>query len=64
MIEVFKANLQGRTARDQAVVLVALCVGGMVLARALDDQTLANDFLGATHKFALKTTGWRDGRGR
>ena len=64
MIEVFKANLQGRTARDQAVVLVALCVGGMAIARALDDQTLANDFLGTTHKFALKTTGWRDGRGR
>ena len=64
MIGVFKANLQGRTARDQAMVLVALCVGGMVVARALDDQTLANDFLGTTHKFALKTTGWRDGRGR
>jgi len=62
MIEVFEANLQGRTARDQAVVLVALCVGGMVLARALDDQTLANDFLGTTRKFALKTSGWRDGR--
>ena len=46
------------------LVLVALCVGGMVLARALDDRTLANDFLGTTHKFALKTTGWRDGRGR
>jgi AcrR family transcriptional regulator len=64
MIDVFKANLQGRAARDQAVVLVALCVGGMVLARALDDQTLAHDFLGTTHKFALKTTGWLDGRGR
>ena len=64
MIEVFKANLQGRRARDRAVVLVALCVGGMVLARALDDQTLANDFLGATHKFALRTTGWLDGRDR
>jgi hypothetical protein len=64
MIEVFKANLQGRMARDQAVVRVALCVGGMVVARALDDQTLANDFLGTTHKFALKTAGWLDGRGR
>jgi len=64
MIEVFKANLKGRGARDEAIVLVALCVGGMVLARALDDRDLANDFLETAHKRALEATGWRDGRGR
>jgi len=64
MIQVFRANLKGRGARDEAMVLVALCVGGMALARALDDQDLANDFLGTAHKHALQTTGWRDGRGR
>jgi len=58
MIQVFKANLKGRAAREQAMVLVALCVGGMVLARALDDQVLARDFLGSARKHALKTTGW------
>jgi AcrR family transcriptional regulator len=63
MATVFKANLKGRAARDQAMVLVSLCVGGMVLARALDDQDLANDFLETAHKHALKTTGWRDRRG-
>jgi AcrR family transcriptional regulator len=58
MIQVFKANLKGRVAREQAMVLVALCVGGMVLARALDDQVLAHDFLGTARKHALKTMGW------
>ena len=62
MVDVFKTNLKGRGARDQAMVLVALCVGGMVLARALDDKDLAKDFLDTAHKHALKTTGWRDGR--
>ncbi len=64
MIEVFKANLEGRAARDQAMVLVSLCVGGMVLARALDDQDLANDFLATAHRHALKTTGWLNRSGR
>lgn len=64
MIEVFKANLEGRAARDQAMVLVSLCVGGMVLARALDDQDLADDFLATAHRHALKTTGWRNRGGR
>ena len=64
MIEVFKANLKGRAPREQAMVLVALCVGGMVLARAMDDQVLAHDFLETTRKHALKTTGWGEGRGQ
>lgn len=60
MVKVFKTHLKGRAARDRAMVLVTLCVGGMVLARALDDQDLANDFLETAHKHALKTTGWGD----
>ena len=58
MIAVFRANLKGRAARDHAMVLVALCVGGMVLARALDDRDLAADFLATAHRHALATTGW------
>ena len=58
MIAVFRANLKGRAARDHAMVLVALCVGGMVLARALDDRDLATDFLARAHRHALATTGW------
>ncbi len=57
MIQVFKANMKGRAAREQAMLLVALCVGGMVLARALDDEGLADDILSTAHKHALKTAG-------
>jgi AcrR family transcriptional regulator len=59
MIAVFKANLKGRAAREQAMVLVALCVGGTALARGLDDQELADDFLATAHRHALETAGWR-----
>ena len=64
MIDVFKVNLKGRAAREQALMLLTLCVGGMVLARAIDDEALAADFLGAARNHALKTTGWGDGRAR
>ncbi len=62
MIAVFRANLKGRAAHDDAMVLVALCVGGMVLARALDDRDLATDVLATAHRHALATTGWAGGK--
>jgi TetR/AcrR family transcriptional regulator, transcriptional repressor for nem operon len=63
MLHVFKANLKNRTAREQALLLLTLCVGGMVLARAIDDQALAGDLLATAREHALKSTGWGDGRG-
>jgi TetR/AcrR family transcriptional repressor of nem operon len=62
MVRLFKANLTGPEARHLALVLVALCVGGMVLARAVDDETLGDDFRDAAHKHILATTGWRADR--
>jgi TetR/AcrR family transcriptional regulator, transcriptional repressor for nem operon len=64
MIRLFEANLNGPRTHEQALVLTALCVGGMVLARGIDDQRLADDIRNAAHKKALKTTDWRDGRPR
>jgi TetR/AcrR family transcriptional regulator, transcriptional repressor for nem operon len=58
MVRLFKANLDGPESRDLALVLVALCVGGMVLARAVDNEDLGNDFRSAAHKHVLATTGW------
>jgi TetR/AcrR family transcriptional regulator, transcriptional repressor for nem operon len=58
MVHVFKAQLKGRAAREQAMVLVALCVGGMVLARALDDADMGGDFLAMSRKHALRAAGW------
>jgi TetR/AcrR family transcriptional repressor of nem operon len=63
MILIFETGLKGPGAREQALVHVALCVGGMVLARAIDDQGLADDFCKAANKHILKISGWRDGRG-
>ena len=62
MIKVFQANLSGPEAREQALVLLALCVGGMVLARAMDDPGLADEFRNAAHTHALTTAGWGDDR--
>jgi len=38
-------------ARQTALGVLSLCVGGMVLARAVDDQTLSNDVLKAAVNF-------------
>ncbi len=62
MLKLFQANLDGAEAREHALVLLALCVGGMVLARAVDDDGLADELRHAAHTHALTTTGWGDER--
>jgi TetR/AcrR family transcriptional repressor of nem operon len=59
MIQIFETGSKKPEAREQALVHVALCVGGMVLARAIDDQVLAEDFCRAANKHILTTSGWR-----
>src|SRR5262249_4875869 len=58
MIGVFESNLDGRNACDKALVYVALCVGGMVLGRAVDDEVLADQFTEAAKQHILRTSGW------
>jgi AcrR family transcriptional regulator len=60
MAGAFEANLQSeeRSARQRALALVALCVGGMVLSRAIDDPTLADDLRNAARSQALTLGGW------
>jgi TetR/AcrR family transcriptional regulator, transcriptional repressor for nem operon len=60
MVRVFEAHLSEPYAHERALALVALCVGGMVLARAVDDPRLADDFRDAAYKEALATADWRD----
>ena len=50
LLSIFEAELGGPRAREQALVLVALCVGGTVLARGLDDPALADDIRGAAYQ--------------
>lgn len=63
MIRVFESSLNDPDARQRALVLVALCVGAMVLARAIDDQALGDDFRNAALRHVVATAGWSDGRG-
>jgi AcrR family transcriptional regulator len=60
MAGAFEANLRSeeRSARQRALALVALCVGGMVLSRAIDDPTLADDVRDAARSQALTLGGW------
>jgi TetR/AcrR family transcriptional repressor of nem operon len=51
MVGLFERSLDGRKSerRRTALTLAALCVGGMVLARALPDSKLANAVRNAAH---------------
>jgi AcrR family transcriptional regulator len=64
LIGLFQADLEEPRTRERALVLVALCVGGMVVARSVDDPDLADDLRRAAHRHALRTGGWSSGRRR
>jgi TetR/AcrR family transcriptional repressor of nem operon len=59
MVKVFEDHLDTPRARDRALVLVALCVGGMVLARNVGDPRLADNFRRSVHAEVLRTAGWK-----
>ena len=50
----------GRSRREIAQATAALCVGGMVVARAMVDRALADELRDACMAVALKLGGWRD----
>jgi TetR/AcrR family transcriptional repressor of nem operon len=58
MVEVFEANLPPHDAREAALSLTALCVGAMVVSRAIDDAGLAAEIRAAARVQVLRTTGW------
>jgi AcrR family transcriptional regulator len=64
MIGRFAANLKpaAEPPRDRAMALVALCVGGMVLARGVDDDLLSDQLREAARKQLLAISGWSDPR--
>jgi AcrR family transcriptional regulator len=55
MVEIFERDMQrlGRVARDRALATAALCVGGMVLARSIEDRMLADELRNAAMSVAL-----------
>jgi TetR/AcrR family transcriptional repressor of nem operon len=46
--------------RTVAQAIAALCVGGMVLARAMNDRSAAQELCDASMAIALKIGGWED----
>jgi TetR/AcrR family transcriptional regulator, transcriptional repressor for nem operon len=53
-------NAPGPEADQQrALAVAALCVGGMVLARAVDDPATADSLRAAAHRYATALAGWQ-----
>jgi AcrR family transcriptional regulator len=60
MIEMFELGMTPATesARQRALALTSLCVGGMVLARAIEDRSLANELREAALAIAMELGHW------
>jgi TetR/AcrR family transcriptional repressor of nem operon len=60
MVSVLERSLvqKGRTHRATAQGIASLCIGGMVVARALVDRTLADELRDACMSVALDLGGW------
>jgi TetR/AcrR family transcriptional regulator, transcriptional repressor for nem operon len=62
MVRFLERDLRGRN-RDTATTaqaIAALCVGGMVVARAMDNRRLADELRDACKAVALKLGGWQE----
>jgi len=58
LVKVFEDHLKGPRPHDRALALVALCVGGMMLARNVCDSDLADNFRRSARAEVLRTAGW------
>ena len=60
MIDTFERTLprHSRPTRDSAIAIASMCVGGMILARSIDDRTLSDEIREATMNVALSLGEW------
>jgi hypothetical protein len=58
MIEHLQAGVPGTDPRRRALAVAALCIGGMAVARAIDDVELAHEVREAAKEMALALGGW------
>ena len=58
MVQNLEGGLSGPESRRRALAVAALCVGGMAVARAIDDATLAREIRAAAKETALALGGW------
>lgn len=56
-------DANGRARRTVAQATAALCVGGMVVARAMDNRMLADELRGACMAVAFELAGWKSRKG-
>ena len=52
LLALLASDIGGARAREQALALVALCVGGMAVARSVEDPRLAHDLRRAAYRQA------------
>lgn len=58
LIGLFQVSQQGQAdARERAVAIATLCVGGMVVARALDDEALSAEIRAVASDMAMQAGG-------
>jgi TetR/AcrR family transcriptional regulator, transcriptional repressor for nem operon len=58
LIDILEADLDEPRRRERALALVALCIGGLVAAKCMDDPALADELRRAAHRQALRIAGW------
>lgn len=60
IIGVFQAGQESQSddARSRAVAMATLCIGGMVLARAVDDDKFSSEIRSVALRTALEAGGW------
>ena len=66
MVVVFARGMSAddAQARGRALAITSLCVGSMVMSRAIDDESLTRDLLQAAEEAALSLGGWDGDRSR
>jgi len=55
LVEIFQSDVDEPEKQERALAMVALCVGGVIVARCIDDPVLADDLRRAAHRQALQT---------
>lgn len=58
MVEHLEAGHPGPKARERALAIAALCIGGMAVARAIDDAELAREIRVAARETAFLLADW------
>jgi len=59
MVELLARSADSRQARDASPAIAALCIGGMVVARAMTDSESADDLRASCRRVALTLGGWK-----